>query len=107
MKVAKTNKSFSNQQHIMINNQSAESLGTSSKQSPRSTKRRKRQTLTIRPQLSLQDHIKLWNVEGIEGSSAVKLNLKQPEHSNYFESAQELKTARRKVIQKLIKENIE
>lgn len=63
--------------------------------------------MALRPQISLQDHIKLWNVEGIEGSNAVKLNLKQPEQSSYFETALELKTARRKVIQKLIKENIE
>ena len=86
MKASMANQSFTNQQHIMINNQSAESVASS--KSPKSAKRGvKTKGLTIRPQLSLSDHIKLWNVEGIEGSNAVKLNLKQPEQSNYFENA--------------------
>ena len=94
----------------MINNQSSLDSVQNSRgndKSKGSKRSRRKASAVVKPQLSLSDTIKLWNVEGIEGSNAVKLNLKQPEHQDYFESAGELKTARRKVIQKMIKENIE
>ena len=61
---------------------------------------------TVQNSKQLEESIKMWNIEGIQGTSAVKLNLKQYDQKNIYETSNEMRTARRNVIQKLLHENI-
>ena len=53
---------------------------------------------TVQNSKQLEESIKMWNVEGIQGTSAVKLNLKQYDQKNIYETSNEMRTARRNVI---------